>query len=193
MRKNIITTVGVTCKRGDNVTNRHNLLRNAVYEACRQASLSVRLEAGGGLGMDKALTRPADVLVSNPSGSASAAYDITVTSPLNPSIILEAGVSAGSAAKAAEVRKHLKYDVKCSELGWRCTPLAVETYGAWGAEACITFSFIASRVAIMTNKSKSIILSNLYGKLSIILVRSNARAIMLRSLMPAAGGFSENI
>ena len=52
------------------MTNRHNLLRNAVYEACRQASLSVRLEAGGGLGKDKALTRPADVLVSNPSGSA---------------------------------------------------------------------------------------------------------------------------
>ena len=47
------------------------LLRNAVYEACRQASLSVCLEAGGGLGKDKALTRPADVLVSNPSGSAS--------------------------------------------------------------------------------------------------------------------------
>ena len=47
------------------MTNRHNLLRNAVYEACRQASLSVRLEAGGGLGKDKALTRPADVLVSN--------------------------------------------------------------------------------------------------------------------------------
>ena len=173
--------------------NRHNLLCNAVYEACRQASLSVRLEAGSGLGKDKALTCPADVLISNPSGSASAAYNITVTSPVNPSIILEVGVSAGSAAKAAELRKHSKYDVKCSELGWRCTPLAVETYGAWGAEACNTFSFIASRVAIMTNKSKSIILSNLYGKLSIILVRSNARAIILRSLMPAAGGFSENI
>ena len=183
----------VTCKCGEDVTNRHNLLRNAVYEACHQASLSVRLEAGGGLGKVKALTRPADVLVSSPSGSASAAYDITVTSPLNPSIIMEAGVSAGSAANAAEVRKHLKYDVKCSELGWRCTPIAVETYGAWGAEACNTFSFIASRVAIMTNKSKSMILSNLYGKLSIILVKSNARAIMLRSLMPAAGGFSENI
>ena len=35
-------------------------------------------------------------------------------------------------------------------------------------------------------------LSNLYGKLSIILVRSNARAIM-RSLMPATGGLSESI
>ena len=76
-----------------------------------------------------ALTRPADILVSNPSGSASAAYDITVTSPLNPSIISEAGVPAGTAAKAAEVRKHSKYNVKYSELGWRCTPLAVETYG----------------------------------------------------------------
>ena len=68
------------------MTNRHNLLRNAIYEACRQASLSVRLEVGGGLGRDKALTRPADILVSNPSGSASAAYDITVTSPLNPGL-----------------------------------------------------------------------------------------------------------
>ena len=100
------------------MTNRHNLLPNAVYEAYSQASLSVRLEAGGGLGKDKALTHPADILVSNPSGSASAAYDITVTSPLNPSIISEARVSAGTAAKAAEVCKHSKYDVKCSELGW---------------------------------------------------------------------------
>ena len=109
---------------------------------------------------------------------------------------MEAGVSAGTAAKVAEVRKHSKYDVKCSELGWCYTPLAVETYGAWGAEACnTTLSFIASRIAIITNKPKSMILSNLYGKLGIILiVQSNARAIMTISLMPAAGGCSsENI
>ena len=159
------------------MTNRHNLLRNAVYKA----SLSVCLEAGGGSGKDKALTCPADILVSNPSGSGSAAFDITVISPLNPSIILKVGVSAGSAAKAAEVQKHSKYDAKCSQLRWQCTPLAVEMYKAWGAEACNTSSFIASRVTIMTNKSKSMILSNLYGKLSIILVRSNARDIILRS------------
>ena len=90
------------------MTNRHNLLRNTVYEACHQTSLSVCLEAGDGLGKDKALTRPADVLVSNSSGSASATYDITVTLPLISSIILEAGVSVGSAAKAAEVCKQSK-------------------------------------------------------------------------------------
>ena len=137
------------------MTNRHNLLRNAVYEACRQASLSVCLEAGGGLGKDKAsLVQliywsliPVVLLVL-----------LTISLLLlNPSIISEAGVSAGMAAKAAEVRKHSKYDVKCSELGWRCTPLAVETYGAWGAEAFNTFSFIASRIAITTNKPKLMI------------------------------------
>ena len=55
-----------------------------------------------------------------------------VTSPLNPSILSEVGVTAGSAALVAECRKHDLNDPKCSELGWKCTPLAVETYGCWG-------------------------------------------------------------
>ena len=103
-------------------------------------------------GKDKPLTRPADKLVSNPSGSASAAYDVIVTSQLNPSIILEVGFSAGMASKAGEVCIHSKYDIKCSELGWHCTPLAIETYRTRGAEACNTF-IAASRIAITTNKN----------------------------------------
>ena len=61
---------------------------------------------------------------------------------------------------AAESRKH---DTKCSELG--CIPLAVETYGAWGEEACNAFSYIAMREAILTNCSKSQVLGDLYGRL----------------------------
>ena len=38
------------------------VLRNAVYEAFHKVSLSVRLEAGSGLGKDKAHTHPADIL-----------------------------------------------------------------------------------------------------------------------------------
>ena len=60
---------------------------------------------------------------------------IPVTSPLKPSILSEAGVTAGYAAKVAECRTHDMNDPKCSVLGWKCTPLAVETYGCWGAEA----------------------------------------------------------
>ena len=89
------------------------------------------------------------------------------------------------AAKAAESRKHEHNDTKCSELGWQCIPLAVETYGAWGEEACNAFSYIAMCEAILTNCSKSQVLGDLYGRLSIILVQANARAILARSLQVA--------
>ena len=57
----------------------------------------------------------------------SAAFDITVASPLKQLISWKQDVSA----KAAEHRKHTENDPKCVELGWRCIPLAVESYGFW--------------------------------------------------------------
>ena len=65
-----------TCKCGGDVTNR-----------LRHASLSAHLEVGCGWGLDKSNTRPVDILVSNWDGSASAAFDISVTSPLNSSLV----------------------------------------------------------------------------------------------------------
>ena len=72
-----------------------------------------------GLGADKRHSRPADILVQNWIIGKPAAFDLTVTSPLNPTIVIEAGATSGSAAMVAEVRKHL---VKCSKLGWISTP-----------------------------------------------------------------------
>ena len=152
---------------------------------CQRASLPARLEAGCGLGSSELRTRPADILVTSWGVKDTAAFDITVTSPLSPKIVSEAGGSAGVAAKAAESRKHEQNDTTCSELGWQCIPLAVETYGAWGEEACNAFSCIAMREAILTNYSKSQALGDLYGRLSIVLVRANARAILARSLQVA--------
>ena len=61
-----------------------------------------------------------------------AAFGITVTSVLSPKIIYEAGVSAGVAETASELRKHKHNNTKCLEFGWQCIPLAVETYAAGG-------------------------------------------------------------
>ena len=63
-----------------------------------------------------------------------AAFNVTVTSLLNPCAFTEACVAAGSAALAAEQHKHNVNNATCSELGWKCVPLAVESYGCWGAE-----------------------------------------------------------
>ena len=62
-----------------------------------------------------------------------------------------------------------------------CVPLAVESHGAWGVEACNAFSFLARREGIITNTPKSKVLGDLFGRLSFILIQSNTRAILARS------------
>ena len=144
------------------------------------AHLSVKVEAGNNLTPDHSHTRPADVLVQNWSRGRPAAFDICVTSPLNTLTLSEAGVCAGAAAQAGEVRKHSANDDKCGDLGWFCVPLVTETYGAWGAEAKACFSQLASRLSIRLQKPKSVILFELYGRLNTCLVRCVATAILSR-------------
>ena len=57
------------------------------------------------------------ILVQNWEFGKLAALDFTVTSPLNPITLNGASVTAGSAASAAEGRKHATNDAKCNRLG----------------------------------------------------------------------------
>ena len=171
----------VTCKRGGNVTLRHNAVRDVLFNTFRRAGLSSHLEVGSGWGQDCSRTRPADILVTNWDNGISAAFDVTVTSPLNSSVIMEAGMYSGVAARAAEFRKHSENNTKCVQLSWKCIPLAVESYGAWGPEALKAFSQVATHLAICGNTYKSKALADLYGCLSHTLIRANARAILTSS------------
>ena len=101
----------------------HNILHDVFVECYRRTNVSAQVEVGSGFGHDKCNTRLADVLVPNWSLGMPAAFDLTITSPLNPSTLSEAGVTAGSAASVAECHKHVLNDPKCSELGWKYTPL----------------------------------------------------------------------
>ena len=157
---------------------RHNALRNVLFNTFRRAGLSSHLEVGSGWGQESLRTRPADILVTNWNNGISAAFDVTVASPLNSSTITEAGMYSGAAARAAELRKHTQNDSKCAELSWKCIPLAVECYSAWSPEALKAFSQVATHLAIRGNTSKSMALTDLFGRLSHSLIRANARAIL---------------
>ena len=98
----------VTCKRGGDVTTRHNT-------TFQRTGLSAHLEVGSGWGHDNSRTK--DILVTNWDCGTSATFDITVASPFNSHTWLEAGMYQGVSAKAAEHRKHDKNDPKCAELG----------------------------------------------------------------------------
>ena len=102
-----------TCKHGGDVVYRHNRLRDMVAESCRRADLSIHLEVGHNLTPDHSNTRPADILIPHWCMGKPAALDLSVTSPLNPLTLLEAGVTAGAAAKATEERK-----LKANTLIW---------------------------------------------------------------------------
>ena len=124
----------LTCKYGGDV-NRHNRLRDILLELCHRASLSPKMKAGCGLGHEGHRTFPAEILVPNRELGQPGALALTITSPLYSTVLSEASVRAGSAAQAAESRKHQVNNEKCQELGWACIPLAIETYGCWGKEA----------------------------------------------------------
>ena len=171
----------VTCKRGGDVVSRHNKLRDVLAESCRRAHLGVQVEMGNNL-TNHSHTRPADLLVPNWVLGKAAAFDLSVTSPLNPTTLLEASVTTGVAALTTELRKHSSNDTKCKELDWVCVPLVVESYGAWGKEALESISQLASRLATCSSKTKSVVLTKLYGRLNLHLVRANAIAILSRSI-----------
>ena len=174
----------VTCKYGGDVVSRHNRIRDILVETCRRAHIGVKVEVGNNLSRDHSKTRPADILLPNWFLGRTAALDVSITSPLNPVTLLEAGVSATAAAQATEARKHQANDPKCSELGWVCVPMVVETYGAWGKEATAIISSVASRLATSTCRPKSTILHEIYGRLNLNLVCANTTAILSRIAPP---------
>ena len=112
-----------------------------------------------------------------------AAFDLTVVSPFICTKLNEAGARSGSAAGNAEVHKHNANDPKCTELGWVCIPLAVETYGCWGVEAKDSISPLAmdACLALQLQCSNSKAIANIYQGLNLTLVRCNARAFLSRA------------
>ena len=73
---------------------------------------------------------------------------------------------------------------KCADLGWVCVPVVAESYGAWGLTARDLFSKLVSSLATSLGKSKSVVTHELYGRMSMNLVRANATAILSRSVPP---------
>ena len=168
----------LTCKCGGDAVLRHNALRDTLVHFLHRAHASVQVEVGAGLFPDHSQSRPADILLQNWNLGRPVALDISVVSPLNPSTLAEAGATFGAVLEATESRKHQANDEKCSALGWVSTPLAVDSYGAWGKEATLFLAQVAARLAIHKSLPKSQASFDLFSNLSICLIRANARAIL---------------
>jgi len=158
--------------------SRHNLLRDAVHRFCSRAQMSASLEQGAsGSNME----RPADVLVQGFSLNTAAAIDVTVVSPFALSN-LGAGNLGGvhGAVARAEAKKMAENGPKCRELGWKCSPFGVDTFGCWGNSARSVIDTIAGRLAVQTRVPRALAARSVFGCLGLVLMRQNARAILAR-------------
>eukprot|EP00731_Ephydatia_muelleri_P016483 Em0009g907a len=157
--------LGLDTSQGDDIS-RHNA--------------SIEVEAGAVLFPDHSQSRPADILVQHWNHGRPIALDISVVSPLNPSTLAEAGAMVGAVLEATESRKHQANYEKCLALGWVSTPLAVDSYGAWGREASNFLAQVIARLTIHNSLPKSQPSFELFSNLSICLITANARAILRR-------------
>ena len=91
-------------------------------------------------------------------------------------------------AAEKEVVKMTKNGLKWAELGWECIPLAVETYGGWpwGERAQEAFNRTSRRLAVGSASSEAGVRQDMYERLSMTLVRENAKAILARSSWPVS-------
>ena len=188
-----LDTVGhhaLTCRRGPDVTHRHNLVRNTLFNTCRRALLNPILEQGAGLDETGSLTRPADILIPTWSMGKSGAIDVTIAHPLNHTFLDGASAASVDCLEAAELRKHQENDPKCAELGWQCLPIAATPYGSWGPESSKTLCRIAGRLAVQLKQKPAQARRELFVRLGLVLARCTARAIIARTPLPDDDGGS---
>ena len=159
----------------------HNKLQDVILDFCQHACLGPPTSGDGLWGwVHQFSILPCRCSVPNWDLGKPAAFDMSVTSTLYPSVLLEASMTAGSTALVAENRKNKYNERKCEELGWVCIPLVVETYGCWGAAAVAALSKLAGHLSTRLNHPKSKTTFGTYSRLDLASVRANCRAILSR-------------
>ena len=174
----------LTCKRGPDVrvVSHHNALRDCLYDFCRWAGLNPQREMGAGMGSSHhSQRRPADLLLPNWTLGQDAAIDVTVVHPLNSCFLTGASTIGGVAAESRAETKAATNGPKCHELGWRCIPMAVSVFGEWCDSGAETIGRIASHLALQTRSRITTARGAILTRLTVSLMRSNARAMLGRA------------
>ena len=132
----------VSCHGRGDMISRHDRIRDKIISACSGALFSPISEQKSLL--PDSNSRPGDILLPVWNNGLPAALDVTVTSPLQSSLIKNASEKSGLALSAAEDRKYEQYAQNCSEVGIQLIPLAFETFGGFSETVRKTLKRIAT-------------------------------------------------
>ena len=107
-----------------------------------------------------------------------AALDITVTSSMQPSTLLNASKKSGYVAERAENSKFSRIGNEANDHDLVFIPLAVESFGIWSELSLDTFQQIISRLKQFHSTKSYPHLYYFMQKLSICLQRHNANIML---------------
>ena len=169
----------VSCHGRGDMISRHDRIRDRIISASSGALLSPISEQKSLLPDNN--SRPRDILPVWNNGLP-AALDVTVTSPLQSSLIINASEKSGFALSAAEDRKYEQYAQNCSEVGIQFIPLAFETFGGFSETVRKTLKRIAT---LADNRNLqpaglSVAFSRLSQSVSVTAIRGSAIMLLAR-------------
>ena len=149
-----------------------------LFEAASNADLGPKKEERHLL--PGTIARPGDVTIRRWSNGRDAAIDVTVTSPLAASNVESAAAEAGASLDKAVQRKLRDTEEAVRQEGLVFLPFAVETLGGLHAGAVTQVKQIAAALARSKGLEESEATSQLFGKVSLTLMRCNAMMLSSR-------------
>ena len=164
-------------KTGDRIA-RHNMLRDVLFEAAASADLGPSKEERHLL--PGTIARPGDVTIRRWINGKDGAIDVTVTGPLSPSNVAGAAAEAGSSLTKACKRKVRETAEACRQEGIVFLPFAVETLGGFHSGATAQVKQLAAALARCKGSEEGEVTSQLFGRLSLTLMRANALMLSTR-------------
>ena len=165
-----------TCRFGGNLGVRHNGIRDTLYYFALGGAVGAQREAAGLI--PGSAERPADILLGGPPPEAA---DVAVTHSLQPKYIDGSFDDPGSAPiKHCEEHKVQRYRARLEAVGVKFTPVVVDCWGAWAPEAEEFVRRVAASVESRGSRPLAHCVSGIFQRLSLSLMRSNARALLQR-------------
>ena len=157
---------------------RHNMLRDVLFETAASADLAPSREEKYLL--PGTVARPGDVTIRRWVNGKDGAIDVTVTGPLCPSNVAGAATNAGASLSKAYERKVRDTAEACRNQGLVFLPFAMETLGGLHSGAVAQVKQLAAVLARCKGLEEGEVTGQLFGKLSLTLMRGNAQMISSR-------------
>ena len=156
----------------------HNKVREILYQWCRRARLSPKLEVPGLT--EDSNHRPADVYLPHYKDGRPKAIDVGVASPYQQRHLRVRNPKPLKAAKVYQAEKRSEYANAKPRGTHTYTPFIIEATGAIGTDAAKIINTVSERIASNEDTPKSVIKQRFIRQISCCVIGETARKTLDR-------------